>query len=71
MRRALLLAVVLFSQVGLGAPPPRPFSEEDKGVGFSDIAFAAAGTFVSSADGTVRRLEGDTLPVVFDCEPDE
>jgi hypothetical protein len=33
------------------------------GRGFSDIRQAAAGIFLSSADGTVRRVEGDALPV--------
>jgi photosystem II stability/assembly factor-like uncharacterized protein len=61
------LIVVLCSFFWLGASAPAPASEEDKGNGFSDVAVAAAGTFVSSADGTVRRLEADTLPVAFDA----
>lgn len=37
--------------------------DEKPGKGFSGIAHASAGAFVTSADGTVRRLDGETLPV--------
>jgi hypothetical protein len=71
MRLALLLTVVLGVPLCSAASTPRtpraPYSEEDKGAGFAGIAFAAAGTFVPGADGTVRRLEGDKLPVVVDA----
>jgi len=42
---------------------PEARAEEKLGKGFADIVHAAAGTFVASADGTVRRLDGETLPV--------
>jgi hypothetical protein len=58
MRLALLLAVVLGVPVSSEASgPPRPLSEEDKGAGFADIAFAATGAYVPGGDGTVRRLD--------------
>jgi photosystem II stability/assembly factor-like uncharacterized protein len=68
MRLALLLAVVLgIPGNSLASGPPIPTSEEEKGAGFADIAVAATGIFVPGGDGTVRRLQGETLPVVFDA----
>lgn len=60
LRRALLLCTL---PALLAAAPPR---EEDLAPGFADIAVAASGTFVASGDGTVRRVDGDTLPVAMD-----
>lgn len=36
------------------------------GKGFSDVVHASAGMFVASGDGTVRRLDGETLPVAVE-----
>jgi photosystem II stability/assembly factor-like uncharacterized protein len=47
----------------LAAAPQR---EEDRAPGFPDIAQAQAGIFVASGDGTLRKLDGETLPVVLD-----
>lgn len=68
MRFVLLLAVVLGVPANsLASGPPIPTAEDEKGAGFADIAVAASGIFVPGGDGTVRRLEGETLPVVFDA----
>lgn len=68
MRLVLLLAVVLgVPASSLASGPSIPTAEDEKGAGFADIAVAANGVYVPSGDGTVRRLEGETLPVVFDA----
>lgn len=41
-------------------------AEQQLSKGFADIVHAEGGTFVASADGTVRRLDGETLPVAVD-----